>query len=153
MNKFNISVEDLKLLDAIEQDYEVLAGFAEDVYEEKDETIKYSFNIFIKKLRLNKGLTIGELSLKINLTESTLLELEKNSNSKPSPNTLLKISNFYDIPMSALLQIVGAVRIDDDLKNGVVKFAAESESFEKLTSEEKVLLNDIVKIIKDKYSD
>jgi len=153
MNKFNISTEDLKLLDAIEQDYEVLAGFAEDVYEEKDETIKYSFNIFIKKLRLNKGLTIGELSSKINLTESALIELEKDSYSKPSPNTLLKISNFYDIPMRALLQIVGAVRIDDDLKNGVVKFAAESESFEKLTGEEIVLLNDIVKIIKDKYSD
>lgn len=117
--------------------------------EKKVYDVSQSFSIFIHKLRISSGYTIEDLAKKIDVEADQLVKAERPGYKLP-PRTLTHIAKFYDLPMKPLLQLAGAVKITNpELEDQVMKFAAQSESFEKLTSEEKNLLNKLVKVIRD----
>jgi len=111
--------------------------------------LKHSFSIMVHKLRIKDGLSVKQLAKKLDIDESELISIESNSGFKPSLRTLLQISNYYGLPYHALAMIAGVVKkIDRQFKSDLVRYAANSDKFEKLTVEEKKQLNEIVNLIR-----
>ena len=108
------------------------------------------FSRFMHKLRINAGLSIAKLASKIDVEQEQLLFIEQKIGYKAPPRTLSNLAKYYNLPLQGLLQMSGVIRnVDKRLEESVVRFAAESDSFEKLTREEKKLLNSLIKIINE----
>ncbi|MDP4194850.1 MAG: helix-turn-helix transcriptional regulator [Bacteroidota bacterium] len=120
----------------------------EDV-EQEVKILKYSFSILMNKLRISKNLSLEQLSQKIEVDFMELFQIEKDPLFKPHLRTIWQLAEFYKIPYKALAQVAGAINTNEKLKEDLVKYAAKSSSFEKLTKEEKKQLDEIVKIIKE----
>lgn len=106
------------------------------------------FATLLRMLRLERRYSYKVLAEKIQVKEEELILLEKQVGFVAHPRTLSKLASFYKIDSGKFLQMSGAFReIDARLDDEVVKFAAESESFDKLTKEEKRLLNRLIKFI------
>lgn len=102
----------------------------------------------LKMLRLKNKLSVDDLASKLDLDVDEVVLLERQVGYKASPRTLVALAKFYDIPTQVFLQLIGASKVKNDvIEEEMIRFAAESEAFEKLTSEEKKLLNRVVKII------
>jgi transcriptional regulator with XRE-family HTH domain len=113
-------------------------------------SLQVGFRIFMRKLRMSAGLTLPILAEKADIELEQLLLIEQQVGYKPYPRTLNQLAKFYDLPLSVLMQMVGSTKkIDRNIEENVVRFAAESESFEKLTNEEKKTLNQLVKVLRD----
>lgn len=108
------------------------------------------YSRFMHKLRINAGLSIKQLAKKLDVAPEQLLLIEQRIGYKAPPRTLSHLAKFYELPFPGFLQLAGAIKeIDKKIEEDVVRFAAESDSFEKLSKEEKRLLNDLVKVIRD----
>lgn len=106
------------------------------------------FSTLLRQLRLSKGLSVEALASKLDIDVQEIILLERQVGYKASPRSLVALADYYKIPTKIFLQIGGAIKnIDPDMEQEMIRYAAESESFEKLTSEEKKLLNRTVKII------
>lgn len=107
------------------------------------------FTKLLKMLRLKKGFSVEKLALKINADIEEIILFENQAGYKPSPRTLIALANFHKIPKNIFLQLSGALTTieNKEIENEITKFAAQSKSFETLTSEEKKLLNEIIKIL------
>lgn len=106
------------------------------------------FSILLKMLRLNSKLSVNDLASKLDLDVDEIIFLERQVGSRASPRTLVVLAKFYGIPAQVFLQLIGASKAKNDvIEEEMIRFAAESESFEKLTSREKKRLNRVVKVI------
>ena len=106
------------------------------------------FSTLLKMLRLNKGLSFEKLSFQINVNIEELILLEKQVGYKSSTTTLLALARFYSLPEKLLLQIGDATNVSNSkIDEEVIRFAAESESVEKLSPQEKYLLDRTIEII------
>jgi len=131
---------------------DIVAGYVERDLKEIKEPLKVAFCTFMKKLRLDKGLDLSKLSETIDVSLDALHKLERERGFKPDPRTLLKLSEFYKIPMKALVDIIGVKRKSGSMaKHGLLDFALESESLEELSKEEKKLLKRFVDVLRTKY--
>lgn len=115
----------------------------------KSETMRHIFQVLVRKLRIKYNLTVEGLAKKLYVNEQDILELERNCHFRPKPLLLYKISNFFDIPQQKLNFLAGATKeIPPEFSAEASKFAAQSESFEKLTEEEKRILDQFVDFLK-----
>jgi len=74
-----------------------------------------------------------------------VIALEQNPAYRPSPLTLHRLSQFFEVPQRKLAVLAGAVRdVPSDLREQAARFAAESESFSRLTKEEQRVLDEFV---------
>lgn len=106
------------------------------------------FSTLLKMLRLNKGLSFEKLSFQINVHIEELILLEKQVGYKSSATTLLALARFYSLPEKLFLQIGDTTHVSNSkLDEEVIRFAAESESVEKLSPQEKHLLDRTIEII------
>lgn len=106
------------------------------------------FSTLLRMLRLDLNLTFEKLSKKTDIELEELVRLEKQAGYKASPRTLITLAHFYKIPNGKFLEMSGAVKAPrSKAAQEVTSFAAKSESFDKLTKEEKKLLQKIIKII------
>jgi transcriptional regulator with XRE-family HTH domain len=107
-------------------------------------TGRVHFHQFVQQLRRRKGLTVSELARKTGIERAELAAMEQGS-STPEPMVLNCLSKFYVVPMQQMLRVAGVVR---DRDTGFVehasKFAAQSESFDKLTPEERTALDEFL---------
>lgn len=105
---------------------------------------------FVHMLRINARLTIDALAKKLTVDPEQLLLMEQQLGYKAPPRTLTKLAKHYNLPIKPFFSLAGAyTEIDRSLEQNVIRFAAESDSFEKLTDEEKRLLNELVKVLRD----
>ena len=112
--------------------------------------LQIAFSILMHKLRLERKLTVEELAEEIKVDFEQLVKIEKSAGFKPPPRTLQKLAGFYKLPIGALVQMAGAVKkVDPLLARNAVQFAAKSESFEHLSRDEKRLLDQFVKLVRD----
>lgn len=91
----------------------------------------------LKELRLEKGLTQKELSIKLNLTQQTYSDYET-GRTDPDIETLIKISKILEVSVDFLLGLA------DDLGNVTVQSSAPQ-----LTTTERRLLEDFRDLSKD----
>ena len=112
--------------------------------------VQEAFSILMRNMRLERNISVEELAHTINVDAEQLHRVERRVGYKPPPRTLQQLAVFHQIPFRVLIQMAGAAKtIDARLENDAVSFAAKSESFEKLTPDERKVLNEFVKAIRD----
>ncbi len=113
------------------------------------EAIRLAFREMVRGLRKEQGLTIDQLARKIDSSTEELVELERDSLYRPTPLMLHKLSRYFDIPQRKLALLAGAIKdVPAAFCRQASSFAAKSESFSKLTTEEKELLDEFVKFLR-----
>lgn len=106
------------------------------------------FQQFVQLLRRRKGLTVNELAKKTGIDRDALAAMEQGS-STPEPLVLSHLSKFYEVPAQQMLRVAGVIRDrDEGFVEHASKFAAQSESFDKLTREEKKALDDFLSYLR-----
>jgi len=112
-------------------------------------TLRYVFQSVVNGLRRGKGLTVEELAKRLEIDPTEITAMERNAGYRPVPLTLHKLSQFYGIPDRRLAALAGAFRVvPSDIRESASRFAAQSESFAKLTAAEKKLLDQFVKFLR-----
>ncbi|NQT55892.1 MAG: helix-turn-helix domain-containing protein [Desulfobacteraceae bacterium] len=118
--------------------------------DEHRQTMRFVFREVIKGLRRKRGLKIGQFAIRAGIDKKDVLAMERNVNYRPSPLILHKLSQFFGVSHRKLAALAGAFKdIPPEFKNEASSFAAKSESFSKLTDEEKQTLDEFVKFLRD----
>ncbi len=79
--------------------------------------------------------------------------MERNPGYRPTPVVVYKLSHFYGIPERRMAMLAGAVKdVTTDVTEHASRFAAQSESFAKLTAEEKHALDEFMKVLRAEVS-
>lgn len=113
------------------------------------ETVRVAFREVIRKLRLAHGLTVQDAAARLEITPTEVLLLEQNETYRPSPLLLHRISKLYQIPQRRLALLCGAIRdIPQNVREQASRFAAMSDSFAKLTADEKRELDMFVRFLR-----
>jgi transcriptional regulator with XRE-family HTH domain len=112
-------------------------------------SLRQAFHLFVQMLRRERGFTVAELAQETEIDKTEIVAMERNPGYRPSPLTLHKLSKFYSIPERRFLVLAGAVKdVPREFSEQASRFAAQSESFAKLTKEEKKVLDEFVKVLK-----
>lgn len=112
--------------------------------------LRRAFPIVLRKLRLRAGLSVEKLARKADVEVEQLQYIEHDPAYKAPPRTIVQLAKFFKVTPKVFFQLAGATKeVDERLEESVVRFAAESESFEKLTKEEKKLLGELVKVLQE----
>jgi len=128
--------------------------FQVDSEGQDSETIQYVFREIIKGLRCEKGLGINEFAKRSGINRDEVVAMERKPNYRPTPLTLHRLSKFYGIPQQKLAYLARAIKdIPSGIRQEVSRFAAKSESFAKLTNEEKNTLDEFVKFLRSESKD
>ncbi|UCH94808.1 MAG: helix-turn-helix domain-containing protein [Candidatus Aminicenantes bacterium] len=111
--------------------------------------IRHAFQVLVRALRKKHGLNVEQLAQELEIEPAYVIELEQNSSHRPSPMILYKLSRYFKIPQAKLNFLAGASKeIPPDFQIQASQFAAQSESFSKLTKDEKKLLDDFVRFLR-----
>ncbi len=111
--------------------------------------IRDAFRLFVQLLRRNHKLTVDELARRADIDRAEIVAMERNIGYRPSPRTLFKLSRFYRIPESRFLVLSGAVKeVPQNFRDQASRFAAQSDSFATLTSDEKIALDEFMKFLR-----
>jgi len=114
-------------------------------------TLRYVFRAVLQDMRRAKRLTVNELAERIGIDHNEIIAMERIDTYRPSPRTLYKLSQFYKIPTERLAALAGAImEVPHDIRESASRFAAQSESFAKLTKEEKRVLDEFVTFLRTK---
>ena len=112
-------------------------------------TIRYVFREVVRGLRRKQGLTPEELAAKLDLHRDEIIAMERQEDYRPIPLTLFKLSKFYGVSQQNLAILAGAITdVPREFQQEVSKFAAQSESFAKLTKEEQQILDQFINFLK-----
>jgi transcriptional regulator with XRE-family HTH domain len=118
--------------------------------EPESEDVREAFPRVIQMLRRSRGFTIGMLSEKANIDKTELTALERTQAYRPTPLTLHRLSQFFDIPHRKLAVLAGAIKeASEGFREKAIQFAAQSDSFSKLTKEEQKILDDFVNLLRE----
>ena len=116
------------------------------------ERLRDVFREVVRNLRRERGLTVDHLAAKLEMDREEVVAMERNVGYRPPPETLYRLSKFYGIPLRRLAALAGAIgEVPDEMKEQASRFAAQSESFAKLTREERRLLDRFVNFLKKEY--
>lgn len=110
-----------------------------------------AFGRLINLWRRKKGLRIDALAEKARIDVAELIEIERNLNYVPEPRTVYQLAKTLDLPSERMLELSGNVIVrDSGLGQEAVRFAARSESVEKLSKDEQRALEEFVKFLSEK---
>jgi transcriptional regulator with XRE-family HTH domain len=113
-------------------------------------TLRQAFHLCMQMLRRKQRLTIDQLAAKTDVDRDELAAIERNPGYRPSPLTLHKLSQFYGIPHKRLLALAGAIKeVPQEFSEHASRFAAQSDSFANLTSEEKTALDEFMIVLRN----
>lgn len=116
-------------------------------------TLPYVFQTFVRDLRRDGGLTVERLAKKVGIDADEVRAMEQVAGYCPRPRTLYRLSEWSGIPLRALAALSGAFQdVSPTLRQSAVQFAARSESFAKLSTEEKQALDEFVEVLKTEPS-
>lgn len=111
--------------------------------------IRRAFQVLLRALRKKNGLNVEQLAKELEIEPAYVIELEQNSSHQPPPMILYKLSRYFKIPQAKINFLAGASKeIPPELQIQASQFAAQSESFSKLTKNEKKLLDDFVRFLR-----
>lgn len=115
-----------------------------------DET-RIAFGRFVNLMRRRRGYSVEQLARAADLDLSELLVIEDDLRYVPEPRTVFRLAQTFDVPQQRLMQVAGlAAANDDGLREEAVRFAARSESVQKLTREEAQALEAFVAVLSER---
>lgn len=117
------------------------------------EEVRIAFGRLINLSRRRRGYTLERLAEIASLDPSELLKIEDDVRYVPEPRTVYQLAKTFEFSHQYMLQLAGlAAANDDGFRHEAVRFAARSESFEKLTPEETSALEAFVQILSEQDS-
>jgi len=112
--------------------------------------MRHAFHLVVQMLRRRHGLTVDKLAQRADIDRNEIIAMERNNAYRPSPLTLHKLCSVYQIPERRMLVLAGAVKATPQgFSERASGFAAQSESFAKLTKEEQKVLDEFVRFLKE----
>ncbi len=106
---------------------------------------RIAFGKFVNLMRRRQGLSIEKLADEAELDASDILVIEDDIHFVPEPRTVYKLAQVFKVPQRKLLELAGlAAANDDELRREAVRFAARSESLERLSDAESTALEAFV---------
>ena len=112
--------------------------------------LRYAFHLVVQMLRRRHGLTVDALARRADVDREEIIAMERNNAYRPSPLTLHKLCRFYEIPERRMLVLAGAIKeAPQGFSERASGFAAQSESFARLTEEEQKALDDFIQFLKE----
>ncbi|MBW2108212.1 MAG: helix-turn-helix transcriptional regulator [Deltaproteobacteria bacterium] len=117
--------------------------------DDNGETIRFVFREVVRGLRRDKGLDIDQFAKKSGIDRADVIAMERSPTYKPTPLILHKLSQFYKVSQRKLAVLAGAIReVSPTMQKEASQFAAQSESFSKLTDEERKTLDNFVRFLR-----
>jgi HTH-type transcriptional regulator, competence development regulator len=114
-----------------------------------DET-RIAFGHFVNLMRRRRGYTMEQLAEAADLDPSELLVIEHHMHYVPEPRTVFRLAQTFEVSQRRLMQLAGlAIANDAGFRQEAVRFAARSESVQKLTPEETSALEAFVAILSE----
>jgi len=114
---------------------------------EREQT-RVAFGKFIELMRRNKGWTIEDLASKADLDIGDVVLIEDDVTVLPEPRAVYQLAKVFEIPQTNLMQVSGlSVPRDPNLRQETVRFAARSQSIEKLSDSEQDALVQFVSVL------
>lgn len=117
------------------------------------EEIRIAFGRFVNLMRRRRGYTMERLAEVADIDASELVVIEDDVRYVPDPRTVFKLAQTFEISQQRLMQLAGlAVANDAGFRKAAVRFAARSESAQKLTSEQTLALEAFVALLSERES-
>jgi transcriptional regulator with XRE-family HTH domain len=104
-----------------------------------------SLGKFLKETRRKRNLTLRAVQEKTGISNAYLSQLENSKISNPSPNTLFRLSELFDIPYEHLMSLAG-YPLPKTTKSA---FRVQSD-FSELTHEEKERVREYIRFLKSR---
>jgi HTH-type transcriptional regulator, competence development regulator len=115
------------------------------------ETPNLAFGRLINLWRRKKGLRIDEMAEKARVEIAELYEIERDIHYTPEPRTVYQLAKTCGFSQQKMLELSGNLTVrDSSLGQEAVRFAARSESVEKLSKDEQRALEEFVKFLSEK---
>ena len=110
---------------------------------------QFVFQEVVRALRKNKGFSIDKFAKKSGIDRADIIAMERSPGYTPSPLDIYNLSRFYKISHQKLAILAGAIKeMPPKLQTEASRFAAQFESFSKLTDEERHTLDEFVKFLR-----
>ena len=100
-------------------------------------------------LRRREQLSADKLAQEARVNASELRRIELDPAFDPNPRTIFQLEKSFKLPSRSLVVLSGAVDVNDNVREEVVRFAASSEDISGLTKEQRKLLNRFVKFLRE----
>jgi transcriptional regulator with XRE-family HTH domain len=114
------------------------------------EETRIAFGKFVNLMRRRRGFSMEQLADAADLDASELLVIEDNVHYVPEPRTVFKLAQTFEVSQQRLMQLAGLAAANDvGLRQEAVRFAARSESVQKLTPEESSALEVFVAVLSE----
>lgn len=114
------------------------------------EETRIAFGRFVHLMRRRRGYSMEQLAERADLDVSELLVIEDELHYVPGPRTVYKLAETFEVSQQRLMQLAGLAAANDAcLRREAVRFAARSESIEKLTAEESAALEAFVAVLSE----
>lgn len=109
---------------------------------------RIAFGRFVHLMRRRRGLSVEKLAEVAKVEPSELLVIEEDVQYVPDHRTVYCLAEVFEVSQQRLMQLSGlAVANDPGLRREAVRFAARSESVQKLTPEEAAALDAFVTVL------
>jgi transcriptional regulator with XRE-family HTH domain len=110
----------------------------------------YAFGLYVQLKRKEKGLTRADLARQAKIDEEELGSIERDPHHVPRPRTVTQLASFFRDDVRKLMRLSGVMQgRDEALEQAALKFAAMSDDLARLDKEERALLNEFVKLLKE----
>jgi HTH-type transcriptional regulator, competence development regulator len=109
-----------------------------------------AFGRLVNLCRRKQGWTIEDLATFARIDVTEAIRIEHETNYVPGPRTVYQLSTALGLPRERMLQLSGNMFVRDrGLGEQAVRFAARSESVEKLNRQEHLALEEFVKYLNE----
>lgn len=153
------SEEELReaLIDAGE-DFESLAAqgraIAQRALTNADDTrdlqdLHRGLGVLIQMLRRREHISADKLASEARIDLAELRRIEIDPTFDPNPRTIFRLEQYFNLPPRSLVILSGAIRVESEVREEAVRFAASSQYISELSVEERRLLNRFVKFLRE----
>jgi transcriptional regulator with XRE-family HTH domain len=141
---------------ALEDDIDVAAGLAacHPSLEDSEPSIsvpsetRLALGPLVQLTRRKHSLSMEKLAEEARVDLAEVVNIERDPSFRPEPRTVYQIADVLKLPAKSLLQLSGNTTVKDEaFRDAAVRFAARSASVERLTSEERKILEEYVNFL------
>jgi transcriptional regulator with XRE-family HTH domain len=112
------------------------------------EEMRIAFSRFVKLMRRQRGLSVEKLADEAAVDIGELVSIEEHLDHSPEPRTIYQLARTFNVPQHSLMQLAGlTVANDVGFCREAVRFAARSETTQKLSPAEKAALNAFITVL------
>jgi transcriptional regulator with XRE-family HTH domain len=113
------------------------------------EALRRGLGTLVRMLRRKQRISIEALAERIRVSQSELHSIERDVHFNPSPRTVFQLEQHFKLPERSLVLLSGAVQVDPGIRQEAVRFAASAEDIVGLSRDERRMLNEFVRFLRD----